>query len=100
MGTIVDMYTGWVAFATEDGTVNNSGAWLLLGGAVLVLLLAAYAAYNAVLATANGIRRTVRVGAAGFGRVVDLKPVPARAAAAIPTPRVAPVAVRKVVKVG
>ncbi|MGQ0630840.1 MAG: hypothetical protein ACT4P1_07335 [Sporichthyaceae bacterium] len=106
MGTITSIYDGYYAFATEDGTVYNSGTWLILGGAVLILLLAAYASYNTVLAISNGIRRTGRVisrSATATTRLARTGSIaaPAVVVRTVPAPRTAATApVRKPVKVG
>lgn len=97
MGTIGKIYDGYVAFATEDGTVHDNGTLVLLGGAVLILLLGTYAAYNVTLAVANGLRRTVRgtvSGVAAAGRLVNRKPAVAVTvpSAALPAQRVSPAA--------
>lgn len=110
MGTITRIYDGYYAFATEDGTVYNSGTALMLGGAALILLLLAYAGYNTALAIANGLRRTGRgIARSATGTVrlartgsfaapaVVVRTVPA----AVPAQRAAATApVRKPVKIG
>ncbi|MGQ0624535.1 MAG: hypothetical protein ACT4PP_07780 [Sporichthyaceae bacterium] len=109
MGTISKIYDGYYAFATEDGTLYNSGTALMLGGAALVLLLLAYAAYNTVLAIANGVRRTGLVIARGGAGTVRLARtgsfaapavVVSTAAAKVPAPRSATAPARKPVKIG
>ncbi len=42
--------------------MDNLDTFVLIGGPALIALLFLYAAYNAVAATVNGARRTVRVG--------------------------------------
>lgn len=77
----------YIGFATQDRTVFDVGSFVLLGGPVLIALLALNAAYNGIIATANGARRTVRLGvkarqhvAARGGVVAAATPRPAATA--------------------
>ncbi len=93
MGTISTIYDGYVAFATEDGTIHDNGTIVLLGGAVLILVLCAYAAYNVTAALVTAVRRTIVGtvhGIVGVGRLIGHKPEVAVAVAAIPAQRVVP----------
>lgn len=95
MGTIQKIIDGWTAFATEDGTVHDNGTLVLLGGAVLILLLAVYAAYNVTAAVFSGIRKTVIGtvhGAVNVTRMVGHKPEVAIATTSVPVQRSVPVA--------
>lgn len=95
MGTISTIIDGYVAFATEDGTIHDNGTIVLLGGAVLILVLCAYAAYNVTAAIASAVRTTVVGtvhGVLGIGRMIGHKPEVAVAVAAIPVQRTVPVA--------
>jgi hypothetical protein len=97
MGTIQKVIDGWTAFSTEDGTVHDNGTIVLLGGAVLILLLALYAAYNVTAALISGVVKTAAGtvhGVVNVSRMVGRKPevAVAVATASIPVQRTAPVA--------
>lgn len=95
MGTIQKIIDGYTAFATEDGTIHDNGTFVLLGGAVLILVLSVYAAYNVTAAVFSGLRRTVVGtvhGVVNVGRLIDRKPEVAVATASIPVQRLVPVA--------
>jgi hypothetical protein len=87
----------FIGFATQDHTVFDAGTVVLLGGPVLIALLALNAAYNAVIVSANGTRRAVRLGVkarhhlAARGGVVAVAttPRPTAANANTTTPTVA-----------
>lgn len=95
MGTIGTIIDGYTAFATQDGAVHDNGTIVLLGGAVLILLLSVYAAYNVTAALFSGVRRTVVGtvhGVANIGRMIDRKPEVAVATASVPVQRMIPAA--------
>jgi hypothetical protein len=79
---VMGLISEYIGFATQDGTVRDAGTYLLLGGPVMIALLALTAAYNGVIATANGARRTVRLAVkarhhlAARGGVAALRPSP------------------------
>jgi hypothetical protein len=95
MGTIQSIIDGYTAFATEDGTVHDNGTIVLIGGAVLILVLSVYIAYNLTAAVFSGVRRTVVGtvhGVVNVTRVIGRKPEIAVATAALPVQRLVPVA--------
>lgn len=94
MGTITSIIDGYTAFATEDGTIHDNGTMVLLGGAVLILVLSLYAAYNVTAAVVSGVRKTVVGTVHGVVNVsrVGRKPEVAVATAGIPVQRLVPVA--------
>lgn len=95
MGTISSIINGYVAFATEDGTIHDNGTVVLLGGAVLIVALAVYAAYNVAAAVAAAARRTVVGtvrGVVGIGHMIGHKPEVAVPVAVIPVQRSVPAA--------
>lgn len=95
MGTISKIYDGYVAFATDDGTIHDNSTLVLLGGAVLILLLSAFIAYNVVMAITTTVRRSVMAtarGVVGISHAVGRKAEIAVPAAAIPVQRIVPAA--------
>jgi hypothetical protein len=97
MGTIQKIIDGYTAFATEDGTIHDNGTIVLLGGAVLILMLGLYAAYNVTAAMVSGVCKTAVSAAHGVmnvSRMVGRKPevAVAVATASIPVQRSVPVA--------
>lgn len=95
MGTIQKIIDGYSAFATEDGTVHDNGTLVLQGGAILILILGLYVAYNLTVATFSGIRKTV-VGTAhgvmNVSRMVGRKAEVEVPVVAIPVQRSVPAA--------
>ncbi|MBA3744322.1 hypothetical protein [Sporichthya sp.] len=94
MGTIQKIIDGYTAFATEDGTIHDNGTIVLIGGAVLILALSLYIAYNVTAALFSGIRKTVVGtvhGVVNVSRVVGRKPEVAVATASIPVQRMVPI---------
>ncbi|HUR74565.1 MAG TPA: hypothetical protein VMZ00_09825 [Sporichthya sp.] len=95
MGTIQKILDGYTAFATEDGTMHDNGTIVLLGGAVLILLLSLYAAYNVTAAVFSGVHKSVVGtvhGVMNVSRMVGRKPEVAVATASVPVQRTVPVA--------
>jgi hypothetical protein len=95
MGTIQKLIEGWNAFATEDGSVHDNGTLVLQGGAILIVVLSVFVAYNVIAAMFSGVRKTV-VGTVhsvvNVSRMVGHKPDVAIATASVPLPRTIPVA--------
>ena len=96
MGTIQKILDGYSAFATEDGTIHDNGTIVLVGGAVLILLLSLYVAYNLTAAMLGGVYKSVAAavhGVQNVSRMVGRKPEVAVAVAGnIPVQRTVPVA--------
>ncbi|WP_019875612.1 hypothetical protein [Sporichthya polymorpha] len=114
MGTITSIVAGWNDFATENGTVHDNSTLVLQGGAILILVLSLYAAYNVAAVMVNAAKRAVRgtvSGVTSVGRTVartaGRKPEVAVPTVAVPVPRIAvdlgtgrPIVHREVAKVG
>ncbi len=95
MGTIQKIIDGWNAFATEDGTVHDNNTLVLQGGAILIVVLSLFVAYNVTAALFSGARKTVVGtvhGVVNVSRMVGRKPEVAVATAVIPVQRTVPVA--------
>ena len=95
MGTIQNMIEGYIAFATEDGTVHDNGTIVLLGGAVLIVALGLYAAYNVMAAVVSGTRTMVVSTVhtvVNVSRAVGRKPEVAVPTANVPVQRLVPLA--------
>ena len=95
MGTIQKIIESWNDFATDGGTVHNNQTLVLQAGAILIVVLSVFVAYNLTAAFFSGVRKTV-VGTAhgvrNVARVVGHKPEVAVATASIPVQRSIPAA--------
>jgi|1186.fasta_scaffold715045_1 hypothetical protein len=95
MGTIGKIIDGWNAFATEDGTVHDNGTLVLQGGAILIVLLGIFVAYNVTAAVFSGVSKTAVGtvhGVVNVTRMVGHKPEVAIATASVPVQRTVPTA--------
>jgi hypothetical protein len=95
MGIISKIVSGYGDFATDNGTRHDNGTIVLVGGAILIVVLGLYAAYNLTAAVLNAVRRTVvgtAHGVVNVSRMVGHKDEVAVPVAAIPVPRTVPAA--------
>ena len=93
MGTISKIIEGWNDFATEGGTVHDNQTLVLQAGAILIVLLGVFVAYNLTVAFLNGVRKSVVGtvhGVVNVSRMVGRKPEVAVATASIPVQRTVP----------
>src|SRR5690349_6898615 len=94
MGTIQKIIDGWNAFATEDGTIHDNNTLVLQGGAILIVVLSLFIAYNVTASIVSGVRKTVVGtvrGGVNVSRMVGRKPEVAVATAVIPAQRIVPI---------
>jgi hypothetical protein len=95
MGAIQKIIEGWNDFATDSGTVHDNGTLVLQGGAILIVVLSVFVAYNVTAAMFSGVRKTVVGtvhGVVNVSRMVGHKPEVAIATATVPVQRTVPTA--------